>query len=91
VLFESHSVTDGTSWGMLSDKALDAEIDAVAELPTEEATTKWAALDQKILGLYVALPRYYDKMAIIQGTNIGGAEGDPTMGLPFFVNMYTKS
>ena len=91
VLFETHSITDNTSWGMLSDKALDAEIDQVAQLPTEEATSKWAALDQKIMGMYVALPWYYDKMAVIQGTNVGGAEGDPTMGLPVFMNMFLKS
>jgi peptide/nickel transport system substrate-binding protein len=91
VLFQSHSVTDGTSWGMLNDKALDAEIDQIANLPTEESTAKWAALDQKIMGMYVALPRYYDKMAIIQGTNVGGAVGDPTMGLPVFTDMFAKS
>jgi len=91
VLFESSSLEAGLSWGMMSDKTLDTEINAVADLPTEEATGKWAALDQKILGMYVALPWYYDKLANIQGTNVGGAIGDPTMGLPFFTNMYLKS
>jgi len=90
MLFESHSVADGFSWGMLSDKSLDAEIDATADLPTDQATSKWAALDQKILGLYIALPRYYPKMAVISGTDVGGAEGDPTAGEPFYVNMYVK-
>ena len=90
VLFESHSVSDGTSWGMLSDKSLDAEIDAVAALPADQSTAKWAALDEKIMGMYVALPRYYDKMAVVQGTGLGGTEGDATMGLPFFVNMFVK-
>jgi peptide/nickel transport system substrate-binding protein len=91
VLFKSQSIAEGQSWGMLSDKALDAEIDQVAQLPTEESTAQWAALDQKIMGMYVALPWYYDKMAVIQGTNVGGASGDPTMGLPVFTNMFLKS
>jgi peptide/nickel transport system substrate-binding protein len=91
VLFESHNLTEGTSWGMLSDKTLDAEIDAVADLPTDQATGKWAALDQQIMGQYVVLPLYYTKMADVAGTGIGGAEGDGTMGEPFFVNMYVKS
>jgi peptide/nickel transport system substrate-binding protein len=91
VLFESHSVTDGTSWGMLSDASLDAQINAVADLPTDQATSKWAALDQQIMGLYVALPLYYDKMAVVEGTGLGGTEGDGTMGLPLFVNMFVKS
>jgi len=91
VLFQSHSITDGSSWGMLSDKALDKQIDDTANLPADQATAKWAALDKQIMGMYVALPLYYDKMAVVMGTAIGGAEGDGTMGMPFFVNMFVKS
>jgi len=40
---------------------------------------------------YVAIPRYYDKMAILVGTQIGCAEGDATMGMPFFPNMFVNS
>nr|WP_221382406.1 ABC transporter substrate-binding protein [Actinoplanes polyasparticus] len=91
VLFQTHSISDGQSWGMLSDKALDAEIDSIANLPAEESTSKWAALDKKIMELYVALPTYYDKLAVVKGTNVGTTTGDPTMGMPLFVNMYLKS
>lgn len=91
VLFPSRSVADGSSWGMLNDKALDAKIDQIAALPAEEATAKWADLDKEIMGMYVAIPRYYDKMAVVQGTNLGGTEGDPTMGMPLFMNMFVKS
>ncbi|GGK80059.1 ABC transporter substrate-binding protein [Mangrovihabitans endophyticus] len=91
VLFQTHSIADGQSWGMLSDPALDKEIDAVANLPAEEATSKWAALDQKIMGMYIALPRYYDKLANVQGTNIGKTVGDPTVGMPLMTSMYLKS
>jgi peptide/nickel transport system substrate-binding protein len=90
-LFQSHSVTDGTSWGMLQDPALDAEIDAINALPASQAAPKWAEEDQKIMGMYVALPRYYDKMAIIIGKNVGGGVGDGTLGMPFFPFMYVKS
>lgn len=91
VLFQTHSISDGQSWGMLSDKALDKEIDDIANLPTDQSTGKWAALDQKIMGMYLALPRYYDKFASVQGTNVGTTVGDPTMGMPLFLNMYLKS
>ncbi|NUR52403.1 MAG: ABC transporter substrate-binding protein [Hamadaea sp.] len=91
VLFPSRSVTNGTSWGMLNDKDLDAAIDAVNKLPSAEATAKWAEIDEKIMGMYVVIPLYYDKMAIVMGTNIGGAEGDGTMGMPYFNNMFLKS
>ncbi|WP_250005801.1 ABC transporter substrate-binding protein [Actinoplanes sp. M2I2] len=91
VLFQTHSISDGQSWGMLSDKALDKEIDDIANLPAEESTSKWAALDKKIMEQYVALPTYYDKLAVVKGTNVGTTAGDPTMGMPLFVNMYLKS
>jgi peptide/nickel transport system substrate-binding protein len=91
VLFQGQSIEQGQSWGMLNDPALDKEITDIANLPAEEATPKWAALDKKIMEQYVAIPRYYDKMAIVAGTNIGTTVGDPTMGMPFFPDMYLKS
>ncbi len=91
VLFKTQSISEGQSWGMLSDTALDTEIDKISALPIEQQTARWAALDKKIMEMYIALPRYYDKMAVLAGTNIGGAEGDPTKGMPNFPNMYLKS
>jgi len=91
VLFQTHSIADGQSWGMLSDPALDKEITDIANLPADQATAKWAALDKKIMEMYVAIPRYYDKMAVVQGNNVGTTVGDPTMGMPLFGSMYLKS
>lgn len=91
VLFETHSVVDGQSFGMLGDAALDKQIDAVAELPADQATAKWGELDKQIMGLYAVLPRYYSKIANVIGTAIGGAEADGTFGMPFFQNMFVKS
>jgi peptide/nickel transport system substrate-binding protein len=91
VLFQTHSISDGNSWGMLSDKALDAEIDADTALPSDQAAAKWGPLDEKIFNQYIAIPFYYAKMATVQGTNVGTTQGDATMGLPFFPAMYLKS
>ena len=91
VLFQSHSIPDGQSWGELTDPALDQEITDIANLPADQSQAKWAGLDQKIMGLYVAIPRYYDKLALVEGSNIGGGSGDPTMGMPNFVQMFVKS
>jgi peptide/nickel transport system substrate-binding protein len=91
VLFESSGVANGLSWGMMTDKALDAKIEAVSVLPNDQAASKWSALDQEIMGKYVAIPFYYDKMAVVAGTNVGTTQGDATMGLPFFAAMYLKS
>jgi peptide/nickel transport system substrate-binding protein len=76
---------------MLKDPALDKEIEAVNDLPTDQATGKWAAIDQKIMGMYVVLPQYYTKGAFIQGTNLGATTADPTMDMPNLVTMYLKS
>ncbi|WP_433294091.1 ABC transporter substrate-binding protein [Actinoplanes sp. CA-030573] len=89
-LFESRAVAEGTSWGMQQDKALDAEIEAVAALPAEQATGKWAALDRKIMGRYVALPWYYGKTAFVVGSKVGGAEADPTQGQPSYLGMFLR-
>jgi peptide/nickel transport system substrate-binding protein len=91
VLFETHSIADGQSWGMVKDPGLDKEIEDVNNLPTDQSTNKWAALDQKLMAMYIVLPRYYDKLAVVQGSNLGTTTGDPTMGMPNFLNMYTKS
>jgi len=91
VLFQTHSITDGTSWGFLSDKDVDAKIDEIGNLSAEDATAKWAEVDEQIMGMYLALPRYHTKMAVVVGTNVGGAEADATVGLPFFPNLYLKS
>jgi peptide/nickel transport system substrate-binding protein len=91
VLFQTHSIADGSSWGMLSDPALDSEIDQVAALPSDQSTAKWADLDKKIMGTYVALPRYYAKMAVLVGSNVGGGEADASVGVPLFQNMFLKS
>jgi peptide/nickel transport system substrate-binding protein len=90
VLFESSSLASQTSWGMMSDPTLDQQINAVEALPENQQPAKWGALDKQIMGLYVALPRYYSKLASVQGTGIGGGSGDPTMGLPNFANMFVK-
>ncbi|GLY05603.1 ABC transporter substrate-binding protein [Actinoplanes sp. NBRC 101535] len=90
VLFKSSAVADGTSMGELKDPALDAKIDAVANLAVEESTSKWAALDEEIMKQYVAIPFYYTKFGIVIGTNVGGTQADPTMGMPLFTDMFLK-
>jgi peptide/nickel transport system substrate-binding protein len=91
VLFESHSITDGLSWGFQADPTLDNQIDSIAALPADQATAKWGQLDQQLMAQYLVIPREYTKLAVVQGTNIGGTVADGTVGMPFFPNMYVKS
>jgi peptide/nickel transport system substrate-binding protein len=90
VLFETHSIKDGLSWGNQADPKLDAQIDAVGDLPQAQQAAAWGKLDQQLMGEYLVIPRYYDKMAIVIGTQIGGTIGDGTEGMPFFNEMYVK-
>ena len=92
VLFKSQSVKDLNSIGELQDPALDKKIDDVSALPLDQQAAKWGELDKYILETYLpALPFYYDKMAVVVGTKVGGAVGDPTQGLPIFTQMFAKS
>ena len=90
VLFESSSLKAGLSWGMMSDPTLDAQINAVGDLPADQQPAAWGKLDQQIMGQYVVIPRYYDKAAIVEGTGLGGDVIDSTVGMPDFLNMYVK-
>ena len=91
VLFKSNAVEAKNSIGMLQDKTLDAKIDAISDLPLDQQAAKWGELDKDIMSTYLpALPFYYDKMAIVMGTKVGGAIGDPTQGLPIFTQMFVK-
>ncbi|GAA4930154.1 ABC transporter substrate-binding protein [Actinoplanes utahensis] len=91
VLFRSQSVEEGQSWGMLQDKALDEEINALTKLPSSESTAKWGALDKKIMDMYVAIPMTYEKTAVVFGKNVGMIQNDPTMGFPFLPDLHLKS
>jgi peptide/nickel transport system substrate-binding protein len=91
VLFHSGAIDTGTAWGMIEDKSLDAEMDAVAALPPTEAASKWAAIDEKIMGMYLGLPLYYTKTALVIGTNVGGGGVDGTQGMPNVENLFLKT
>jgi len=91
VLFQSHSLLDGQSWGMLSDPELDAEIDEIGKLPAEQRNARWMRLDQQLMARYVVVPRFYNKLAFLVGTNIGGAEGDSTLAMPLLANLFCKT
>jgi peptide/nickel transport system substrate-binding protein len=91
VLFKAKAVADGQSLGMLADPAIDADIDAIGALPAEAATARWGELDRKLMGMYLVIPRYYTKMAIVVGTRIGGAGADSSLGQPNYLNLYVKS
>ena len=45
---------------------------------------------QPVMAMYVVVPRFYNKLAFLVGTNIGGAEGDSTLAMPLLPNLFLK-
>ena len=88
-----HSVADGTSWGMLQRQgARRARSTPSPTCRPTRPTAKWAALDQQIMGQYVALPLLLRQDGVCRApTSAAPSGGDPTMGMPFFPNMFLKS
>ncbi|GGS56546.1 ABC transporter [Actinokineospora fastidiosa] len=91
VLFTSEALANRQSLGMLTDPAVDAEIESIAALPAAEATAKWGELDRKLMEMYLVIPRFYMKTAFIVGTAVGGAAADSSLGQPTYTNLYVKS
>jgi peptide/nickel transport system substrate-binding protein len=91
VLFKSDAIELGNSIGQLSDKALDAEIDRVADLDPNAQLKEWSKVDKKIMQDYLPLvPLYYAGSAFPVGKNIGHAINDMTQGMPEFTSLYLK-
>lgn len=91
VLFKSDAIELGNSIGQLQDKALDAEIDKVADMEPSEQLKEWSKIDKKILEEHLpTLPLYYAASNMPMGKNIGHAVNDMTMGMPEFTSMYLK-
>ncbi|GAA1681867.1 ABC transporter substrate-binding protein [Kribbella yunnanensis] len=91
VLFKSDAIELGNSIGQLQDKALDAEIDRVADLDPNAQLKEWSKIDKKILQDHLPLvPLYYSASAFPVGKNIGHAVNDMTQGMPEFTSLYLK-
>jgi peptide/nickel transport system substrate-binding protein len=89
-LFTSESLKENLSWGMLSDPALDAQINQLASEPLTQSAAGWGALDQQILSLYPIIPTGYSKAANVYGTQLGNVKIDTALGMPDWTQMYVK-
>ncbi|WP_405059103.1 ABC transporter substrate-binding protein [Kribbella sp. NBC_01505] len=91
VLFKSDAIALGNSLGQLQDKALDAEIDRVADMSPDDQLKEWSKIDKLILEKYLpALPLYYSRNVSPVGTNIGHAVVDPTVGVLEFTSLFLE-
>jgi peptide/nickel transport system substrate-binding protein len=91
VVFKSDAIALGNSVGQLQDKALDTEIDKVANMSPDQQLKEWPKMDKKILQDYLpALPLYYRTSAYPVGKNLGHVVNDMTQGMPEFTSIYVK-
>ncbi len=91
-MFRSDAIELQNSFGYLSDKALDAEIDRVSGLSPDQQLKEAGKLDRKILEEYLpVVPISYSQNYSPVGSNIGHAVNDMTQGLVEFTSLYLKN
>ena len=93
VLFQTHSIADGSSWGMLSDAALDAKIDddqRAAGRPSRRRSG--SELDKEDHGhVHRAAALLRQEREHHRHQHRWRRDATPTMGMPFFNNIFVKS
>lgn len=91
-IFESTDIEEvgfGTNESAFNEPEIDAEINAVFDLPAEEQPAAWNELDKKILTEYLpVIPRFYTGVAQAHGSRINGHFNDNTLGMPTFRNIW---
>lgn len=82
----------GTNESAFSEPEIDAEIEAVFDLPLEEQPAAWAELDERIMTEFLpVIPRFYTGVAQAHGSRIQGHENDNTLGMPTFKQIWIAS
>ncbi len=72
-----------------SEPAIDEEMDGITSLPLEDQAAAWGALDKKISTEYFPMiPTAFRNEMLTYGEKIGGFNGDPTMGAPYYKDVF---
>ena len=88
-LFDSVYIDGGYNLSRTNDPELDAAIaDAIATTDLDEATAKWTAIDEQIMGLGSMLPLYYTRNSFLRGSGIDAFE---VPAFPSYANFSTIS
>jgi len=68
---------------------VDAAIERIGQLPIEEQSAEWGALDKSIMtDYYPAITTYYNGAAMVHGSRIGGMHVDDVSGAPTWRDVY---
>lgn len=89
LLFESVYIDGGYNLSRTNSPELDAAIvDAIATTDLDEATAKWTAIDEQIMGLSSMVPLFYTRSSFLRGS---GIEAFDVPAFPSFQNYLTIS
>jgi peptide/nickel transport system substrate-binding protein len=82
----------GTNESAFNNPDIDAKIDNVFSLPTDEQPKAWNDLEKEIMTTYLpVVPRYYTAVAQMYGSQIEGYHVDNTLGMPNFRDLWVKA
>jgi peptide/nickel transport system substrate-binding protein len=81
----------GTNYAAFGNKAVDAQINGVQQLPLEKQAAAWNQMDQQIMKKYFPLfPTYYTGIAQAHGSKINGDFDDNVFGMPTWKNIWVS-
>jgi peptide/nickel transport system substrate-binding protein len=82
----------GANYSAFSNKAADAQMEAIQKMPLEQQAAAWNALDKLIAKKYFPLfPTFYGGVAQARGSKIMGFYNDNTLGMPTWKDMWVNS
>jgi peptide/nickel transport system substrate-binding protein len=81
----------GSNYAAFSNKAADAQMDAIQRMPLAQQASAWNALDKQIAQKYFPLfTTYYGGIAQAHGSKIQGDFDDNTLGMPTWKNIWVS-
>jgi len=81
----------GSNYAAFSNKAADAQMDAIQRMPLDQQAAAWNALDKQIAQKYFPLfTTYYGGVAQAHGSKIQGDNDDNTLGMPTWKDIWVS-
>ncbi len=81
----------GTNYTAFSNKSVDAQMNAIQQLPLDKQAAAWNSLDKTIAQKYFPLfTTYYTGIAQAHGSKIMGDNDDNTLGMPTWKDIWVS-
>jgi peptide/nickel transport system substrate-binding protein len=83
--------TSAPNKSFLNEDDVNAEIDRISALPSDQAAPEWAKLDKMMMEKYLpVIPTTYSRTSYLHGSKIGGTTLDVFSGGPDFTHLFVK-